>query len=316
MDNDLMARRLRAPSQPNSGNGQQPTDQPGQPSPWDVSLSNDGQFARADADVRRPEYEPRNSGGRASMPEPEYIWGAPPDPRGQQTQKPQGRPRQGQPAQPTYPPQPVRNVAPPPSAWLPAPQAAQPQQPQNLDWDLPQVAPGQPMADPPAPWSTSAAPQHPQQSPRAPYAPAPTWAMTEPTPNFQPEPPRYMPPPAPQYQQPPAPQYPQLHDPFHQSGYQPAPQAAWPPAQQPFDQPTGPQHMPQPMQSAPVVQSAPAADPWVLNNQPAAATAPVGADVQEVKANSLLTAGLTIGFALLVIVLVLVFIQLMTSLLR
>jgi hypothetical protein len=145
--------------------------------------------------------------------------------------------------------------------------------------------------------------------------------MTQPTPQYQPEPPQYMPPPAPQYQQPQhqQPQYPQQYQ-----------QPAWPAAPQPFDQPSRPQHMPQPVQSAPLVQSAPTggsrartggvaadqADLWFLNNQPAPAAAEFDEHVAEGKSNSILTAGLTIGFALLVIVLVLVFIQLMTSLLR
>jgi hypothetical protein len=58
------------------------------------------------------------------------------------------------------------------------------------------------------------------------------------------------------------------------------------------------------------------ADLWFLNNQPAAVAVADDEVHPEGKSNSILTAGLTIGFALLVIVLVLVFIQLMTSLLR
>jgi hypothetical protein len=53
-----------------------------------------------------------------------------------------------------------------------------------------------------------------------------------------------------------------------------------------------------------------------LSNQPAAASAADDDAEPIAKSSSLLTAGLTVGFALLVIVLVLVFIQLMTSLLK
>ena len=312
-----------------------------------------------DADVRAPEYNPRIHGGRAPMPEPEYEWGAPPrkaqDPRANQRQPGQG-------------PQQPRHVAAPPSAWGPAPA-----QPQQMDWDLPQIGGpqvggpqvggpqfGNPSPDQPAPWSTPPQHQSPQQQA---VAPPPTWAMTEPTPPLQPEPPQYMPPPvAPQYQQP-------------QQGYQQPQEQAWPsarsadplygvpaaPNQQPtyeqsayqqptYQQPTYQQPAPYPQAQQPVpysqgapsmpaqsqypvpsVQSAPAAgsrartgqanaaadqaDLWFLNNQPAATAAED--DAQGVaKSSSLLTAGLTVGFALLVIVLVLVFIQLMTSLLK
>jgi hypothetical protein len=54
---------------------------------------------------------------------------------------------------------------------------------------------------------------------------------------------------------------------------------------------------------------------WFRSNQPAT-TVNEEDDVQPEGRSSILTAGLTIGFALLVIVLVLVFIQLVTSLLR
>ena len=75
----------------------------------------------------------------------------------------------------------------------------------------------------------------------------------------------------------------------------------------------------QPQMPAQSFQPAPAAraDAWFLSNQPAATVAVAEDDAQpEGRSSSILTAGLTIGFALLVIVLVLVFIQLMTSLLR
>jgi hypothetical protein len=58
------------------------------------------------------------------------------------------------------------------------------------------------------------------------------------------------------------------------------------------------------------------ADLWFLSNQPAATVVEEDDAQPEGGSSSILTAGLTIGFALLVIVLVLVFIQLMTSLLR
>ena len=71
MDNDLMARRLRPPSQPNSSNGQQPTDQPGQqPSPWDVALTPDGQFAPPDPtySTQEPSFAPPDPAARADVP--------------------------------------------------------------------------------------------------------------------------------------------------------------------------------------------------------------------------------------------------------
>jgi hypothetical protein len=66
----------------------------------------------------------------------------------------------------------------------------------------------------------------------------------------------------------------------------------------------------------PSVRSAPAAGWRARFGLPAAASA-ADDDAQPTgRSSSVMTAGLTIGFALLVIVLVLVFIQLMTSLLR
>ena len=86
------------------------------------------------------------------------------------------------------------------------------------------------------------------------------------------------------------------------------------------------QYAPQPVQSASAAGSrartaqanaaADQADPSFLSNQPTTAAA-TDDDAQRIgKPSSFLTAGLTVGFALLVIVLVLVFVQLMTSLLR
>jgi hypothetical protein len=306
--------------------------------------ADDAKRVGPDADVRRPEYEPRQ-GDSDLMPEPEYVWGAPP-PDKQEQQSPWRTQSQAQPGQqptpPTQPTQPqvpqVPQYSPSPSSWLPAPQQAQPapqpQQPQAMDWDLPQLAAQQPPpVDPPAPWSTpqNQAPSQ-QQS-----APPPTWAMTQPTPPFQPEPAQYMPPPTPQPQEPAAPHWPPQPQQAPQAaqypaaapGYQQPPQAAWPPQQNDplYGMPAASQYQAQPApqmaQSAPAAGSharigevaADQADLWFLNNQPAATAA--DDDVHPAaKSNSILTAGLTIGFALLVIVLVLVFIQLMTSLLR
>ena len=316
-----------------------------------------------DADVRRPEYEPRNHGGRASMPEPEYLWDAPPE-APDQPQQP--RPRQPAPAR-AQPAAPARRVSPPPSAWHPAAPVAP--QPTSFDWELPAVGASQPVADPPAPWSKPAPAQPPYQQPA--QAPAPTWALTQPTPPYQPPAPQYRPP---EPQPPAAPQYPAAYTPqqYPPQAYQaathdyqsapqdyqsappqyqpPAPQpSAWPPTQpggQAHDPlaglpaapyvapapyapiapaPATPQQMPvQSFQSAPAAGSrartgqvaADQADLWFLSNQPAATTVEDDDAQTEGRSSSILTAGLTIGFALLVIVLVLVFIQLMTSLLR
>ena len=131
----------------------------------------------------------------------------------------------------------------------------------------------------------------------------------------QPEPAQYVPPSAPRYQQPAwqptqstdllyglpaAPnQQPAGYSP---AGYQPAPQSPSNPAQGQYPVPS--------------VQSAPAAGWRARIGLPAAASA-ADDDAQPMgRSSSVMTAGLTIGFALLVIVLVLVFIQLMTSLLR
>ena len=321
-----------------------------------------------DADVRRPEYEPRNHGGRASMPEPEYLWDAPP---GAPDQPQQRRPRYPAPAN-AQPAAPARRVSPPPSAWHPA--APVVPQPTSIDWELPAVGAAQPMVDPPAPWLTPAPAQSPYQQPA--QAPAPTWALTQPTPPYQPPAPLYQPP-APQ---PPAtPQYPAAYppQPYPPQAYQPAPQdyhttpqeyqpappqyqppapqpSAWPPAQpigpahdplaglpaapyvapSPYapapyapiaPTPATPQQMPvQSFQSAPAAGSrartgqvaADQADLWFLSNQPAATTLADDDAQPEGRSSSILTAALTIGFALLVIFLVLVFIQFMTSLLR
>ena len=158
-------------------------------------------------------------------------------------------------------------LAPPPSTWL---SPAQPTPPNNQ----------------PAPWSP---PPQPEPQTPSPVAPAPTWALTEPTPSDTPEPPQYSPPSAPRYQQP------------------PAPRSAW-----------SPSPSPDPLSGLPAALST-AVEPagrGFTSNQPEVATAadhdaePMG------KSSPLLTAGLTVGFAILVVVLVLVFFQLMTSLLR
>jgi hypothetical protein len=205
-----------------------------------------------------------------------------------------------------------------------------------MDWELPKLDDPQvsgPEPDQPAPWSR---PNQPQQREPAqqrqpeqreaqlpPVAPPPTWALTEPTPPAMPEAPQYMPPaPAPRQQLPARrPQYPPL---VPQSQ-----QPAWPPrnspdplrglAAAPNQQPASYQaQVYQPAQSqysAQPVQSVPPADAWFLPSEPIAAAQ--DEDVQPATpTSSLLTAGLTVGFALLVIVLVLVFIQLMTSLLK
>jgi hypothetical protein len=111
----------------------------------------------------------------------------------------------------------------------------------------------------------------------------------------------------------------------------PAPYVAPAPAYQPEPEPYQPQpyqpqpYQPQPYQSeaqaAPYARTAaattdPQADLWFLSNQPSAAVAADDEEETEVRSSSLMTAGLTVGFAILVIVLVLVFIQLMTSILR
>jgi hypothetical protein len=281
-----------------------------------------------DADVRAPEYNPRTHGGRAPMPEPEYEWGAPPPPPDQRRQR-----QSQQPAPPS------RYVAAPVGAWQPAPT-----QPTRMDWDLPQIGGPQvtgPEPDQPAPWSTPSQPQGRQSHMPPPVAPPPTWAMTEPTPPYEPEPAQYMPPPAPHYQQPAAPQYQQpvwppsrSPDPLYDVPAAPSQQpAAYPPAAPPFAYPPAQSQYPaQPVQSVPSVHSAPAAgsrartgqanaaadqaDLWFLSNQPAAVTTPDDGAQAVTKLSSILTAILTIGFALLVIVLVLVFVQLMTSLLK
>ena len=282
-----------------------------------------------DSDVRRPEYEPRHQGSRAPMPEPEYIWDAPPVP------PPQSQPRRARQPAPTNPPPPVpaRSVSPPPSAWQPA--APVPPEPMTMDWDLPSVGGSQPMPDPTAPWATPTPTQPPVQPPTP--APAPTWALTQPAQSFELPAPQYPPTYAPQSYQPAPPQE-----------YLPAPpQTAWPPAQPawPPAQPQGHDPLaglpaapyttqaPYSPSAPPVqaVQSAPAAgsrarigqasanqaDLWFLANQPAATVVEEAAEAEpDARSSSILTSGLTIGFALLVIVLVLVFIQLMTSLLR
>jgi hypothetical protein len=271
-----------------------------------------------DADVRTPEYNPRTHGGRAPMPEPEYEWGAPPPPPDQR--------RQRQAPQPLAQP---RHVAPSPGAWQPAPA-----QPTRLDWELPQVGGAQvggPQPDQPAPWSTPGQPSERQSHMPPPVAPPPTWALTEPTRPYMPEPPQYMPPSAPQYQQP------------------PTNQPAWPPSQSAdplYGLPAAPNVQPgpyqpaqsqypsqYPAQSVQSVPSAPAAgsrartgqanagagqaDLWFLSNQPtAAATDAEGDTGMANRPLTLMTVGLTVGFGLLVIVLVLVFVQLMTSLLK
>ncbi len=290
-----------------------------------------------DADVRRPQFEPRETEG-GSVPEPEYIWDVPPVAPNEAKEQPQQRAREVQPpAQPPYPPQPTQHVAPPPSAWLPPTPPTPPTQPtppagpvlpQTLDWELPEIMPRQPTVSTPAP--------------------APTWAMTQPAPSPEPEPPQYVAPSTPstpQYQKLTRPQYPQAaplyqppardsvqYDSWQQTGqaaYPPAAQPAWPQSQQPFSRPTRPQQMPQPMPPAPTLRSAPAAgagarpadmatdqsDLWFLNNQPTAAEAEGDAQPEN-KSRFWLTAVLTFVFAGVVIALVLLFIQLMTSVLR
>jgi hypothetical protein len=275
-----------------------------------------------DADVRTPEYNPRTHGGRAQMPEPEYEWGAPPPPPDQR--------RQRQSPVPAVQP---RHVAPSPGAWPPAPP-----QPTQFDWELPQVGGpqvGGPRPDQPAPWSTPAQPpERPSHMP-PPVAPPPTWALTEPTPPYTPEPPQYVPPSAPRYQ-PPAnqPAWPpsQSADPLY--GLPAAPNVQPAPYQAAPYQPVQSQYPSQyPAQSVPSVPSAPAAgsrartgqanaaadqaDLWFLSNQPTAATTDAEGDTGMAnRPLTLMTVGLTVGFGLLVIVLVLVFVQLMTSLLK
>ena len=237
-----------------------------------------------DADARAPQYDPRPDGDRAPLPWPDYLWNVPPI----DVPKQQRGPRQAEPRR----------------AWPPAPV-----QPTQLDWDLPQLS--GPGPDQPAPWST------PQRQPQLlpPVAPPPSWALTQPTPPSAPEPPQFAPPSAPRYQQPAWPPS-QSTDPLYglpaapneqpagysPAGYQPAPQSPSMPAQVQYPVPS--------------VQSAPAAGWRARIGLPAAASA-ADDDAQPMgRSSSVMTAGLTIGFALLVIVLVLVFVQLMTSLLR
>ena len=69
MDNDLMARRLRPPSQPTPQSGQ--SDQPGQPpSPWDVPLADDGSFAPSEPQPPQndPPFAPPDPLARADVP--------------------------------------------------------------------------------------------------------------------------------------------------------------------------------------------------------------------------------------------------------
>jgi len=73
MDNDLMARRLRPPSQPTPANGQQPA-QPS--SPWDVPLA-DGQFAPPDGQL--PPQDPQFAPQDPPFAPPDGQWG--PDPQ-------------------------------------------------------------------------------------------------------------------------------------------------------------------------------------------------------------------------------------------
>jgi hypothetical protein len=238
-----------------------------------------------EADVRAPEYDPRPEGDRAPLPWPEYLWNVPPV----DVQKQQRGPRQAEPGSPGQP---------------------APAQQTQMDWDLPQLS--GPQSDQLAPWS--APPQRQPQMP-PPVAPPPTWVLTEPTPPSAPESPQYAPPSAPRYQQPAWPTS-QSTDPLYRlpaapnqqpagyspAGYQPAPQSPSMPAQDQYPVPS--------------VQSAPAAGWRARIGLPAAASA-ADDDAQPTgRSSSVMTAGLTIGFALLVIVLVLVFIQLMTSLLR
>jgi hypothetical protein len=202
-----------------------------------ANLADAAKRAGHDADVRAPEYNPRTHGRGEPLPEPEYEWGVPPPISHEQLDQGQG-------------------------------------QSQQLDWDLPQVSGpqlGNRQPDQPAPWST---PQQQQAPTQRPVAPPPTWAMTEPTPAYSPEPPRYLAPPAAQQDQQPA------AEPWQQQ------------TQLPSQQP----------------------DLYLQPDEPAQTSddhiQPVGTS------SSILTAALTVVFALLVIVLVLVFFQLMTSLLK
>jgi hypothetical protein len=283
-----------------------------------------------DADGRHTEYEPPIRDSRGPMTWPEYLWDTPPEAPDEPQQR---RPHQAAPAD-VQPPLPARPVSPPSSAWYPA--APLPPEPMTIDWDVPAVGAPQPGGDPSVPWSTPGSTQPPYQ--QAGQAPAPNWALPQSTALYQPPAPQYQPPPPPAHQPPAARQYPPAYPP---QAYQPAPaqeyqlappRPAWPHAQhvgQLHDPLTGlpaapngppaPYVVPAPYASAPPqvpiqsFQSAPAASSRGRDGQ----TTAQDDDAQpEGRSPSILTAGLTIGFALLVIVLVLVFIQLMTSLLR
>ncbi|HUP82782.1 MAG TPA: hypothetical protein VM284_01165 [Candidatus Limnocylindria bacterium] len=297
-----------------------------------------------DAGVRAPEYNPRIHGGRAPMPEPEYEWGAP-----RNAQDPRRQRNDEQPA--TQP----RHVAPPPNSWQPAPaqptqldwdlpQVGGPQADQPAPWSTPnQPQPRQGQAPPhQLQGQLAPAPTWAMTEPQPPYQPAPPQYMPPPAQ-------RYQQPPQPQYSTQNQQTYPQgqqsawppAHSPDPLYGVpaapnqQPADQSAYPQPSAyqptPYSQPAPPVPVPShyPAQSVP---SAPAAgsrartgqanaaadqaDLWFLSNQSSAGVAAFEEEVQERRSSSLLTGVLTVGFALLVIVLVLVFIQLMTSLLK
>jgi hypothetical protein len=181
-------------------------------------------------------------------------------------------------------------------------QQTEPQQeslPDQSTEPAPPVVPAQPAPLSPSLWSMATpAPQRPE---RRASAPAPTWAETPTGPAYEPEPPKYLPTYESMEQSAGAPA--QVRDPL--AGLQMAPVPS-------------PHHSQ--AQSRQTIQSAPAAVARALtgfvSNRPPAVGLQETAAQPEAKSSSILTAGLTIGFALLVVVLVLVFIQLMTSLLR
>jgi hypothetical protein len=186
------------------------------------------------------------------------------------------------------------------------------------------------------------APQYPQPQPQyaqpqypAPQYPQPQPQYAQPQPHY-PEPQQF---PQQQYAtqtQSPVPTWPDQTLPDPLAGLA-APYAA--PAyvpQQPYTPesayPTVPAYAPQPAYLAPITQpQAPAAgsrartgaaatadtqaDLWFLSNQPTAAIDEADADQQETPSSSLLTVGLTVAFAILVIFLVLAFFSLMTNIL-